>query len=115
MRLHIAVRAVEAWLLADVDGLHRFLVVPRTLVPPDPESLDRPKADLVAIARHSRSRAIREAFVPAAGTTAAVGPGYTTMLAEFALHHWRPGVAAARSPSLARLIRYLDTRQRRKK
>jgi hypothetical protein len=115
MRLHIAVHAVEAWLLADVEGLNRFFKIPKALVPPDPERLEKPKTDLVNLSRYSRSRAVREAIVPAPGTTAAVGPGYTTMMAEFALLHWQPRIAAARSDSLARLIRHLDTLRKRKK
>lgn len=108
MCLQIAVRAMEAWLLADADAIGQFLGVPKTLVPSEPEGLDRPKRDLVNIARRSRTSAIREAIVPAAETTATVGPGYTAAITEFAQREWRPRVAARRSPSLARLMHYLD-------
>ncbi|MCS7168176.1 MAG: hypothetical protein RMI91_03400 [Gemmatales bacterium] len=38
----VAVRAIEAWLLADAPNLARFLHVCPNLIPPDPESLSDP-------------------------------------------------------------------------
>ena len=108
MRLHVPVRAVEAWLLADSETLSRSLSVPLSKVPADPEAVPHPKRALVDLARSSRKRAIREALVPAAGTTARVGPGYSAFLTEFATQTWRPAVAATRSQSLARLRTFLQ-------
>jgi len=107
MRLQIAVHAIEAWLLADGESLSDFLSVSRTRVPDSPEVVLHPKRVLVELARRSRRRAIREALVPAPGTTARVGPGYAAALIEFAAQHWRPHVAASRSESLARLRSFL--------
>lgn len=107
MRLQVAVRAIEAWLIADDESLASFLSISRAKVPVTPEALADPKRALVDIARRSRRRAIREALVPAPGLSAAVGPGYSAALIEFASRHWRPHVAASRSESLARLRRYL--------
>jgi hypothetical protein len=107
MRLHISVRALEAWLIADAEAMSEALSISPTRVPVDPEAIDRPKRTLVDLARSSRSRAVRRALVPAAGTTANVGPGYTTFLTEFIAQDWRPAVAATRSPSLARLRDFL--------
>ncbi len=113
MRFHVAVRSVEAWFLADAESLSRFLGIARRRVPPDPESLDDPKSFMVELARHSRKRSVREAIVPSPGTTARVGPGYASSLAEFAARMWRPEVAALHSPSLARLRRYLSSHRPR--
>jgi hypothetical protein len=107
MRLHIAVRALEAWLIADSDAISDALSIPPARVPPDPEAIEHPQRALVDLARHSRSKAIRQALVPAAGTTARVGPGYTAFLTEFIAADWRPQVAATRSHSLARLREFL--------
>ncbi|MCW5890390.1 MAG: hypothetical protein KIT14_07535 [bacterium] len=107
MRLQVAVRAVEAWLIADGESLGTFLSVARAKVPDSPETLTDPKRELVELARRSRRRAVREAFVPAPGVSAAVGPGYSAALIEFASRQWRPRIAASRSESLARLRRYL--------
>lgn len=108
MRLHIVVRAVEAWLLGDSQSVSKFLSIAQDHVPKDPERLSDPKRTLVDLARRSRRRAIREALVPAPGVTARVGPGYVASLNEFAATRWRPDVAASRCESLARLRRYLS-------
>ena len=107
MRLRIAVRAVEAWLLADDEAAGRFLGVARSVIPRDPENLINPKLILVNLARRSRRRAIRDSLVPRVGTSAIVGPGYTSSIIEFARDVWRPEAAAVRSQSLARLLRVL--------
>jgi hypothetical protein len=109
MRLHIPVRAIEAWLMADSKQLSRFLSVPQARVAADPESLPDPKRALVDLARQSRRKTVQEALAPAPGTTARVGPGYAAYLIEFATERWRPDVAAERSRSLARLRVFLRT------
>ena len=108
MRLHIAVRAVEAWLLADAERIAEMLSVRRGLVPLEPDRLDDPKGSMLDLARQSRRSEIREAMLPAPDTTARVGRGYATILAEFANDRWRPEVAATRSPSLSRLFAFLN-------
>ncbi len=105
MRLHVVVRAMEAWLLADAESISNFLSIPRSAVPADPAALPHPKRVLVDIARRSRKAVICEALVPTPG--ASVGPGYGALLTEFATRHWRPAEAATCSPSLARLREYL--------
>jgi len=107
MRLHIVVRAIEAWLVADAERVARFLSVAASAVPRDPERIEHPKRALVDLARRSRRSTIRGAMVPAPGTTAGVGPGYAVLVAEFTNEHWRPDVAATRSESLARLCHML--------
>lgn len=104
MCLRIAVRATESWLLADRDRMSEFLSVPVHRIPADPEAIDNPKLYLVNLARRSRKRASREDMVPAPGTTARVGPGYSARIIEFASKIWRPEVARAASPSLARCM-----------
>ncbi|MBI4516327.1 MAG: hypothetical protein HY699_10995 [Deltaproteobacteria bacterium] len=104
MILRIAVRAMEAWLLADREQMSRFLAVPIDRIPASADALADPKGALVAAARHSRLRSIREDMVPAPGTSARVGPGYPSRIIEFARERWRPRVAARRSTSLAGCI-----------
>lgn len=60
MCLRVCVRAVEAWLLADLRHLSAFLQVPAEKLPELPDTLEDPKAALVALARRSRSTRIRE-------------------------------------------------------
>ncbi|MDI7267109.1 MAG: hypothetical protein QME96_03845 [Myxococcota bacterium] len=104
MRLRIAVREVEAWLMADHAAISAFLGVERRMIPTHTERLDDPKRLLVQIARRSRNRAIRDDMVPAERTSARVGPGYSGRIIDFAQNHWRPRVAARRNPSLAKCI-----------
>jgi hypothetical protein len=100
----IAVREVEAWLLADGERLAELLSVARKRLPADPEGLDDPKTTLVNLARTSRRRAIQEDMVPRQASGRQVGPAYSSRLIEFVSSYWRPDVAAARSESLQRAI-----------
>lgn len=104
----IAVRAVEAWLMADAEALVSFIGVSPTRMPRDPESIAYPKTALVSIAARSRRRAIRKDMVPREGSGRAVGPAYASRLIEFASDHWRPIEAAATSESVRRAIAGLE-------
>lgn len=108
MCLRIAVRAIESWVLADRERLASFLSVSVNSVPRDPDSVAEPKMKIVDLARKARRRAIREDMVPAAGTSARVGPGYSSRIIEFVSDAWRPDIARTTSPSLARCIDALD-------
>lgn len=100
----IAVREVEAWLLADRSGFARSFGVRRDRLPFDPERLESPKREIVRLARRSRFPRVRRDVVPRPGSAAAVGPGYTGRLIEFAASRWDPRVAAASSASLRRCL-----------
>lgn len=104
MCFRVAVREVEAWLLADRVAMARFLSVSSDVIDPYPERLAAPKSHLVSLARRSRSRAIREGLVPVAGDSRRVGPEYTLLMSEFAREQWRPQRAEKRSPSLRRAM-----------
>lgn len=111
MHFRVAVREIEAWLLADRESLAKFLSVGISRIPNDPENLNSPKSTMVEIARHSRRRDIRENMVPRAGSGRKIGPAYTSLLIEFARdpeNGWRPNVAAKSSESLDRCMRRLE-------
>lgn len=103
----IAVRAVEAWLLADAEAIATFLRVSRSRVPADPEALSDPKEALVNLARQSPRTAIRQDMTPRPGGERPIGPAYTSRLIEFIAGPWRPEVAAERAGSLERALRCL--------
>ena len=105
MRLRVAVRAIESWLLADAEGFSDYFSVAAHHVPENPESLTNPKAELVRVAQKSRSRALRSDILPSPGTTALVGPGYVARIIEYAESTWSWSRAARRSDSLRRCIR----------
>jgi hypothetical protein len=100
----IAVRAVEAWLLADAEAIAAFLGIARNKVPANPEGLLNPQAEMVSLARKSRRRKIREDMVPSPSSGRKVGPAYSSRLIEFASTQWRVEVAMAQAPSLRRAI-----------
>ncbi|MGD9896640.1 MAG: hypothetical protein AB7T14_06160 [Candidatus Methylacidiphilaceae bacterium] len=103
----VAVRAVEAWLLADAKSIARFLRIEQRLVPPDPESLLDPKIKLVEVARESRNRDLRADIVPRPHSGRKTGPAYVSRMIEFVHGNWQPDRAAQRSESLRRAIEAL--------
>jgi hypothetical protein len=110
----VAVREVEAWLLADWESLLRFLHVPkraaRNLPPPDStESVPNPKAELVRLATFSSRREIRQQIVPGPNSTARQGPEYNSKLNSFVSLDWDLSRASKRSSSLRRTIERLTS------
>ena len=79
----VAVREIEAWLLADRQSLAKHLAVPEAIVPTTPEGESDPKRSLISVARRSRSRTIRARIVPKVGSTSQQGPDYNACLIEF--------------------------------
>ncbi|GIW91787.1 MAG: hypothetical protein KatS3mg109_2219 [Pirellulaceae bacterium] len=114
MCFRIAVRMVEAWLLADRKNLARFLGISSRLIPANPESLQNPKQEIIRLAQRSSNRDIRKDLVPRRGTSAPVGPAYVSRLGEFVDRHWNPEEARRHAPSLDRAIRCLEKLSRRK-
>lgn len=100
----VAVREVEAWLLADRQGLAGYFRVNQVRVPRDPESLIDAKAAVVALARRSTIRAYREDVVPQRRTTVNQGPNYNARLLDFVNQRWNVQAAASVSDSLRRTV-----------
>jgi hypothetical protein len=110
MCFRVAVRQVEAWLLADRERLAKVLSVSALKIPHNPEAVENAKNTVIELARQSRRREIREDMVPRPGSARAVGPAYTSRLIEFVIGTgigWRPEVAARYSESLNRSLRCL--------
>lgn len=105
MRFRVAVRAVEAWFMADRERFASFLRIARAKLPTDPESVLDPKGLVVDLVRHhSRSTAIQQDIVPSSGSRRRTGPAYASRMIEFVSNAWDPRAAAGRSPSLARCL-----------
>ena len=110
MCFRIAVREVEAWLLADRQRFASFFQIPITAIPNNPESIDNPKEFVANLAGRSRSRAIKDDMIPRPGSGRSVGPGYISRLIEYAFDlrkGWRPQNAAGSSDSLKRCLNRL--------
>jgi hypothetical protein len=99
--LRVAVREVEAWLLADRDALADFLRISARHIPQQPERLDDPKDALLRAAMHA-PRTIREELVARNGALASQGIGYNKRLSGFVEAQWSPERASASASSLAR-------------
>ena len=100
----VAVMEVESWVMADRIGFAAFLSVPWHRIPSPTDSILNPKEFLLSLARRSKKKTIREALVPAQGTTLNVGNEYNTLLSEFVREHWNLERAATASPSLKRTL-----------
>lgn len=111
MCFRIAVRAAEAWVLADRERIAERLGLALTRIPVNPDALDNPKRELVNLARRSRRRTVRDDLVPREGSGRAVGPLYTPRMIEFIrdeANGWRPDQALNISDSLQRCFRRLQ-------
>jgi|SRR5271154_4822600 len=102
--IRVAVREVEAWVLADKQNLAGFLRIQAALIPDDVEAIPNPKQRLVELARRSRSREMREDLCPPANSTRKVGPNYNARMTAFVLQHWNLASARQHAPSLARAV-----------
>lgn len=109
--LRVAVRMIEAWLLADREHIAAFLDIAPVHVPKYPDNEGDPKHTLVNLARKSRRQVLRNDMIPDNKSYRKVGPGYEGRIAEFvrhASHPWRPDIAMTNSESLHRCIRALQ-------
>lgn len=102
----IAVREIEAWLLADIDGFSNYTGVSKTNFHDKPEELPDPKSYLLQLVRKCRKRDIRQDLLPK-DEFAKVGPNYNGRLAEFVINHWSISRAIKRSDSLQRAYNHL--------
>jgi hypothetical protein len=109
IRFRVAVRAIEAWLMADRERMASFLGVAPSRIQHNIDLDPNPKETLINISRSSRKRNIREDIVPRQTSGARVGPLYVPRLTEFVEKLWRPDVAANESESLRRCISALST------
>ena len=104
-----AVSEIESWLLADREGMAKFLGVATSRLPHHPEKEEYPKKTLVKLACSSRVKRIRNGLAPPPGHRAEVGPEYTVLLHEFIRNSWDIESAMSRSESLKRCVHRLQT------
>lgn len=100
--IRIAVREVEAWLLADRRGISDFLNIDISKVPDNPETEEDPKRTLVNLARKSRFRKLSKEIIPDPNSSATIGPLYNYHFINFVNTHWDINKACQNSQSLNR-------------
>lgn len=107
----IAVREVEAWLMADRDAFANALGVRIAAIPTQPEVISDPKLVIVNLARQSRRRDVRLGLVPEEGAGIAVGPEYAAWMSAFAENIWDPDRACETAviPSLVGALRSIQS------
>jgi hypothetical protein len=97
----VAVREVEAWLMADRSAFSRFLGVKESIVPEDVEGLSDPKEKILHLAKQAKPE-VKEDLLPRRGVMARQGTGYNMKLGEFVSNHWCPQRASINADSLRR-------------
>lgn len=107
----IAVREVEAWLLADRKGIADFFSISQSRIPILIEEVDNPKQTLINLARLSRRITLRDAIVPPHGSTCRQGADYNSVMIGFVQQHWDIGRACANSISLRKTVRCIENFQ----
>jgi hypothetical protein len=111
--VRIAERELEAWLLADRDGVANYFHLRAGSVPHAPDSEPNPKQTLVNLCRSSTSSAIRRGMAPDPRGGRRVGPEFTGLVIDFGSSSWNVERATSSSPSLARALRSLEKLQHR--
>lgn len=109
MLFRVAVREVEAWLLADREGVAKYLNLPLSKIPLHPEHENDPKQTLLSLVHKCKKRRLVEELVPAIGSSASIGPLYNTRMGEFVRDNWNVQRAAVNSDSLFRAIQRISS------
>lgn len=104
----VAVREIEAWVLADTKTFADFLGVQQGLIASNVEEIPDPKQELIKIVGKSKNRELRDAIVPPAGSTRKQGPDYNGRLISFVENFWSAARASKNAPSLKSMIQRLD-------
>jgi hypothetical protein len=103
--LRIAVKEVEAWLLAHREAWAKFLSISIDLIPDNVDEIADPKEFLINLVRRSNKGSLRHAIVPEKDSTAKIGKDYNGQLIQFVNQNWQMNIAKNYSPSLARTIK----------
>ena len=103
----VAIKEVEAWLLAHREAFAEFLGISVGLIPGDVDEIADPKQLLIDLANRSRKRNLRDAIVPARNSTAKIGKDYNCQLIQFVQQSWQVEPAQATSRSLQRAMNAL--------
>jgi len=103
----VAVREIESWLLADRANFASFFSISQQLIPLNPDNEKNPKQTVIALAKRSKKREIREAIVPI-DDYVKTGPRYNIKLQYFIQNNWCIDSARKISRSLDKAIIALE-------
>ena len=98
----VAVHEIESWILADKDGLARYLLISPDNFPDNSDTIPDPKQFLLnLVAAKCRKKRFRE-MLPLKGQK--IGIGYNPVLSDFIDNQWDIDQAIFRSSSLKRAM-----------
>lgn len=103
----VAVREVEAWLLADIQNFADFLSLAPMAIPANIEAVAKPKEEIIRLAALSPDAEIRDNLVPRPGSTATTGRLFTRSLVGYTNSLWDIDAAADNADSLKRALKAL--------
>ncbi|MDY7524874.1 hypothetical protein [Sphingomonas sp. 10B4] len=106
LKFRVAVREMEAWLLADHHGMRELLGRGGNNIAPNPDGIQNPKEYLLERAKRAPSE-IKNDLVRARGSAAVQGLGYNARLSEFVRTTWSLEQASQRSESLVKAVERL--------
>lgn len=108
--LRVAVREIEAWVLADQRRVASFIGAALNEVPRRPDELADPKRSLLELARAHAKSELKADLVPRNydASYPRIGRAYNLRLCAFVAEKWRPHVARKKSASLERAMVALE-------
>ena len=98
----VAVREVEAWLMADREGFAGFLKAPLSQIPLNPESLPDPKLTLLKLVNRYGSRDQKAGIIQSVNSNLKQGLEYNLRLCVFVREFWSLENALGNADSLNR-------------
>ena len=101
--LRVAVRTVEAWIMADRKEFARYFDLTESLLPVIPDDKLRPRSVFISLLRKKGTKKFRW-MLPG---DSHIGPEYNSILCDFIERHWSPIRAEQNSPSLKRTMERL--------
>ena len=105
MIFRVAVREIESWILADINGFYNYFTIPKQKLSSNPDKLNKPKQHLVNIIdQYCKKRTYKENIIPYKNSNAIVGPGYNSEMIKFIHNSWNVERARKNSESLNRCI-----------
>jgi len=107
MLFRVAVREIEAWLLADRENFAKFIGVSKDLITMKPDDISDPKNEIISLVRRKSRRSLRNDIVPV-NQHDQHGFGYNAQLGDFVNNHWDITNASKYSPSLEKAVKALQ-------
>lgn len=102
MVFRVAVREVESWIMADVQGISEFFNIHESNFSDDPDSLPDPKQYLLNLIRRKCRKKVFQNMLPE--DNQCIGIEYNPQLKKFINQNWDIERAMAKSTSLQRAV-----------